>query len=232
MTRQGDIRLNAFVAELRMPSQLEIPITCSLAHWCTLWICEENRCNLRAFFPTAADCRFPMDGFGIRCSMNLQVYYRSGGCLASGNPMFLKSLPMSRTFWCFCIFYFHGFCSFFIAVLRWNHQGRIQRFLAPASRRGYRGFILGTSWCACIGPCHGLLARVVWNHGQCVFSSCFFCQTFDGNLAVSKATFCQVYKIFSESRRLRLRIPLLGPVQILDRNLKETALRYSTFYTF
>lgn len=30
---QCDICLNAFVAELRMPSQLEIPITCSLALW-------------------------------------------------------------------------------------------------------------------------------------------------------------------------------------------------------
>ena len=48
-----------------------------------------------------------------------------------------------------------------------------------------------------------------------MFGPCVFRQT-DSNLAVSKATFCQVYKVFSESRRLRLRIPLLGPVQILE----------------
>ena len=50
-------------------------------------------------FFSKADCRFT-DGFGIRCSTNLQVYYWSGRCLA-GTPMFVKHLPMSRTFWCF-----------------------------------------------------------------------------------------------------------------------------------
>ena len=43
-------------------------------------------------------------------------------------------------------------------------------------------------------------------------------------LVLVMATFCQVYKIFSESRRLRLRIPLLGPVQTT--NLSEAQRRW------
>ena len=181
----------------------------------------------------------------IRCSTNLQVYYWSGGCLA-GTPMFVKSLPMSRTFRCF---YFSWilqqillFCDESSNISR-SHQGRILRFLAQASRRGYRGFIPGTSWCACIDPWHGLLESWVfakwcsmfliamddiWWHGH-TWTICLDHVFFAKLIAIWRCLRLLSAKSTKSSQRaVGWDFAFHSLVLFRSLTLKERALRYST----